>query len=203
MPQYRHQYSRICPHCEKAFSTWNKAAKYCSVRCRTDAATARRIREPTCWLNIPMECGICNTKFFRTLNTGPNKKYCSPECSIRARRSDHRRFMELAPGAMEAYNRQRAKNHGSGTLITRLRKRYPDLPKVCETPSCSESRVLEIAHKPEHKRNGAWRTMDWYERHMFWMLCPTCHAVLDLGIETPEQMGLVSPHQKAVTPSKT
>lgn len=93
---------------------------------------------------------------------------------------------------MSAYNRQRSKRHGPDTLITRLRKRYPDLPTCCEAAGCNEGRVLECAHKPEHKRNGAWRTLDKYERHMFWMLCPTHHRLLDLGIETVEQMGLTS-----------
>lgn len=29
-----------------------------------------------------------------------------------------------------------------------------------------------------------------YQPNMIWVLCPTCHRVLDKGIETPEEMGL-------------
>lgn len=109
---------------------------------------------------------------------------------MRARRRDHLRFRELYPGAMNAYNRTRVRNHGPDRLITRLRRRYPDLPTVCEAKGCNESRVLEIAHRPTHRRNGRWRTLDLYDRHMFWVLCPTCHRVLDRGIETAESLGL-------------
>lgn len=98
--------------------------------------------------------------------------------------------MDLNPGAMAAYNRARTMRGGPDTLINRLRRRYPDLPLVCEAVGCDEARVLEAAHRPEFRRNGSWRTLSLYERHMFWMLCPTCHRVLDFGIETPEQLGL-------------
>lgn len=126
----------------------------------------------------------------RTKETGPNKRYCSDACAVRARIRDRGWHKASFPRAMSAYNRQRAKRHGTDTLINRLRKRFPDLPTVCEASDCDEARVLECAHKPEFKRNGAWRTLDRYERRMFWMLCPTCHRVLDHGIAMPEQLGL-------------
>jgi len=91
---------------------------------------------------------------------------------------------------MKRYNQTRYIKHGKDTLTTRLYKKYPDLPKVCEANECNESRVLEAAHKPDYKRNGAWRTMKWYERHMFWMLCPTHHKLIDLGICSMVELGL-------------
>lgn len=91
---------------------------------------------------------------------------------------------------MREYNKTRYAKNGKDTLQKRLYKKYPDLPRVCEAKDCGEARVLTAAHKPGFERNGDWQVMKYYERHMFWMLCPTCHAVLDKKIETPEQMGL-------------
>lgn len=190
---YLHTYDRTCGHCGAAFTTGIRNAQYCQELCRTRASRARRDETKAGeWLRTPRTCPLCRAEFMCTMETGPNKKYCSPKCSIEARARYHSWWTRTEfPKAMKAYNAARARNHGPDTLTNRLRKRYPDLPTVCEVPTCTEARVLECAHKPEYRRNGGWRTMDKYERHMFWMLCPTCHRVLDMGIETPEQMGLV------------
>lgn len=186
---YRHVYSRVCKHCNITFNATAKSAAYCCHQCRTLAATQRRIRSSAGdWLRTPISCGQCGTVFFRTLETGPNKKYCCKECSVKAQGRDFQRFKEANVDAMKSYNRERVKKHGRDTLMKRLWKRYGNLPLACEC--CGEARVLDIAHKPEHRRNGAHRTLDQYQRHMFWILCPTCHRVLDEGIESPEQMGL-------------
>jgi hypothetical protein len=100
------------------------------------------------------------------------------------------KFAELNPGSMEAYNRQRAKNHGPDLLMTRLRKKYPDLPRSCEVIGCSEDRVLDLAHRPEFARRGKHRVMAHYERHMFWVLCPNHHRLIDDHFCTPEELGL-------------
>lgn len=102
----------------------------------------------------------------------------------------HGRFKEDNPGAMHRYNLRRYAAHGTDSLTTRLRKKFPDLPTVCEAIDCGEGRVLDFAHKPEFRRNGAYRVMKYYERHMFWVLCPTCHRLIDCGICTPEELGL-------------
>jgi hypothetical protein len=70
-----------------------------------------------------------------------------------------------------------------------MRRRYADIPTACE--SCGEARILEIAHKPEFARNGAWALVSNTLRHMFWVLCPTCHKLLDRGICTQAELGLV------------
>jgi hypothetical protein len=51
-------------------------------------------------------------------------------------------------------------------------------------------RILEAAHKPGFERNGAHRVLKYYERHMFWMLCPNCHTYLDAKLKTPTELGL-------------
>jgi hypothetical protein len=68
----------------------------------------------------------------------------------------------------------------------------PTAPKECENPACKESRVLEIAHRPGHERLGQRRSsanMRWPE--MVWVLCPTCHRLLDRMNYSPEDLGLV------------
>jgi len=72
--------------------------------------------------------------------------------------------------------------------LERLWRKYPDLPRRCE--ACGEARVLDVAHRPGHERNGAWRTMEVMEPHMIWVLCPTCHALLDRLGFTAEQLGI-------------
>ena len=189
--QFLHSYERSCERCGLDFTTGTRTSKYCSERCRTRSAVDRRHASRAGeWLRTPVICRKCSKEFCRTLQTGPNKKYCSDKCAAEARSIYNKNWMSKSPEAMRQYDQERYKRHGRDTLITRLRHRYPDLPTVCETKNCLEQRVLEIAHKPEFKRNGGWRTQDKYERHMFWMLCPTCHRVLDFAIETPEQMGL-------------
>jgi len=188
---YRHVYHRNCECCLAPFDTWNRASRYCTHLCRSRASKARtRNNTPGHWLTVAVNCGICGIPFKRKESSGPNKKYCSDTCTAKARRQKLRQFMVKEVGAMSNYNTTRRRTHGRDTLITRLRKLYPDLPNVCEATNCNESRVLEVVHRPEFKRNGEWRMVSNSERHMIWILCPTCHRVLDRGIETPEQLGL-------------
>jgi hypothetical protein len=91
---------------------------------------------------------------------------------------------------MEAIYRARtkAKQLPDSNLI-RFRRTNLDAPMACE--SCGETRVLDLAHKPEHRRNGEWRSVkncSWPER--VWVLCPTCHALLDRMNYSPEELGL-------------
>jgi hypothetical protein len=60
---------------------------------------------------------------------------------------------------------------------------------ACE--SCGEGRVLDVAHKPHARRYGAWRSAQnckWPD--MVWILCPTCHALLDRMNYPPEELRL-------------
>ena len=76
-----------------------------------------------------------------------------------------------------------------GVFYETLKRRTPGLPGACE--SCGEDRVLEVAHKYAYKRRGAHATLansEWPK--MTWVLCPTCHRLLDKGIETSQELGL-------------
>jgi hypothetical protein len=73
--------------------------------------------------------------------------------------------------------------------LTRFRRANPNAPMACE--SCGEGRVLDVAHKPTCPRLGAWRSAKnckWPDQ--VWVLCPTCHALLDRMHYLPEDLGL-------------
>ena len=51
--------------------------------------------------------------------------------------------------------------------------------------------ALDVAHKPGHERVGAWRSAaNCVWPTMVWVLCPTCHALLDRMHYPPEDLGL-------------
>ena len=183
-------YAKICPQCDTAFTADHNSHIYCTHSCRNRATKLRCHNTPGHWLTVEMTCSMCSTTFYRTEKTGPNKKYCSVECSYRVTLKNQARFHELNPDAVRRYKETQRRMKGHDTLINRLRNRYTDLPTACECDTCYEHRVLDIAHKPEFKRNGAPRVMKHYARHMFWILCPTHHAIVDRGICTPAELGL-------------
>lgn len=88
----------------------------------------------------------------------------------------------------EYYSRSR-KKLGPDSNLRRFFWRYPNAPKSCQ--SCGEKRVIEIAHKPGFERNGSWRSVantKWPEK--VWILCPTCHALIDRMNYSPKDLGL-------------
>lgn len=188
----RFGYTVPCEECGEPFRQVNGRQRFCGSRCWSRRKRKAAAQRTTHWTNIPRECLRCGTRFYRTLAAGPNQKYCSRKCATCASEERVQRFKETNPSAMQAYNVTRYAKHGKDTVLMRLRRRYPDLPTTCEAKGCSEARILEIAHKPQFKRNGAWRTMAVYERHMFWLLCPTCHRLLDTGLASESELGLLA-----------
>ena len=91
---------------------------------------------------------------------------------------------------MEAIYRARAKGRQpADSNGERFYKWNPSAPRACQ--SCGESRVTEAAHRPECPRLGERRSranMKWPE--MVWVLCPTCHKLLDRMGYSPEELGL-------------
>lgn len=182
--------NKQCPVCQNGFLAENNAQLYCSRSCRNRKANQNRTQSAGHWTQIPRACPICEKTFLRPADSSPNKKHCSPECALKAIQISTHWFKNHNPTAMHEYNKRRYAKYGRDSLITRLRKRYPDLPTRCEVPGCEEGRVLDLAHKPEHKRNGAHRVLKHYERHMFWILCPTHHALHDRGVLTAAELEL-------------
>jgi len=90
---------------------------------------------------------------------------------------------------MKAYRQNWQAKVGTDSNMLRFRLRFPDAPTSCQ--SCGETRVLDIAHKPEFRRNGHWRSKEnttWPDK--VWILCPTCHALLDRKGYEPSSLGL-------------
>ena len=159
--------------------------KYCSSKCKGrhrkkhDSATPVKTHA----------CRVCGTVF----DIGPgqhNKWLCSNECRKASNAKSVREFHKRRP-TQEAIYRERSKAKGfKDANSIRFYRWNPDAPRCCE--SCGESRVTEVAHKPNHNRLGEHRSRancKWPEK--VWVLCPTCHRLLDrIGYE-PEQLGLI------------
>ncbi len=173
---------RHCVICGAVFTAQTAWHRYCSRTCKS-----RRYREskkpPT-----KRHCRQCGEGFVLGAGQG-NKQHCSEECSTKSARESRSKFWERngTKKRKEYYARSREKLGADGSL-KRFYARYPDSPKACQ--ACGESRVLDIAHKPGHERNGAWRSAKNTTPEKVWILCPTCHALLDRKGYCPSELGL-------------
>jgi hypothetical protein len=128
---------------------------------------------------------------------------CSDECA-RLNAVEHRMaFARKRPERAEIYRQnqreKQRKEKRRDTTLQRLLKKYPELPSECE--ACGETRVLDVAHRPDHSRNGAWRTLANSTPDKIWVLCPLCHALLDRLGYTAKQLGIrdrKAVHQRAL-----
>lgn len=75
------------------------------------------------------------------------------------------------------------------TRLDRFLRLNPERQRRCEAEGCGEARVVEMAHKPFCKRNGR-NPSGYVQGDEVWLLCPTCHRLIDYGIETPASLGL-------------
>ena len=116
-----------------------------------------------------------------------NQQHCSLDCSRESARKSRKNFYQRQPHKILEYGRS-ARKRKPDNRMARLRRRYPQLPSACQ--SCAEDRVLEIAHRPEFACKSVWRNIGNCAPHMIWVLCPTCHKLLDKGICSPEELGL-------------
>ncbi len=187
--------NKTCPVCEVSYLPDSRSQVYCSTRCRSKAQGARNAASAgkPHWRETGKVCAICATHFMPPTKMSSNAKYCSDACRIEGVRVYQKKFKDRNPGIQAVYNRARETKEGgnSGTLQQRLYKRYPDLPKCCEACGLDEPGILEAAHKPGFGRNGGHMVMKFYERHMFWMLCPNDHTRLDRKLNTPAELGLI------------
>ena len=164
--------TKQCKECGKLHLFIRKDGDFCSQKC----GAAWR------WKNRPNPvlehtCRNCGKVF--PIRPDQNQKWtCSDECR-RARVAKTVRDWHLRNPERESVYRLRSKDKQlPDSNLTRFRRYNPEAPKSCE--SCGEIRVLDVAHKPGFERNGQWRNAKnckWPE--MVWVLCPTCHALLD------------------------
>lgn len=158
--------------------------KYCSGKCKA------RFRKKTNAgkLEDGHDCRMCGKHFDLVQGQG-NKWLCSPECRIASNAKGAREFYLRRPQMAEIYRaRTKAKHHPDSANV-RFYRLNPDAPKSCQ--SCGENRVTEVAHKPGHERLGERRSsknLKWPEQ--VWVLCPTCHRLIDRMHYSPEELGL-------------
>jgi hypothetical protein len=168
-----------CEICSSPMTKYVRRQRYCSTRC----ANKRRNIGPT-----TRACRTCGESFVRRHAHESNQQHCSPECARVSAKRSRLDFKRRRPDRESAYRaKQRAKGQ-KDTALQRLWRKYPELPRHCE--ACGESRVLDVAHRPEHRRNGAWSTMANRTPAQIWVLCPTCHSLLDRLGYTAEQLGI-------------
>lgn len=172
---------RYCLYCGTKFKATNAWHKYCHSNCKDKQFRRRRglVTE------VGRYCKQCGIKF---IPPTPSAQHCTNECSVKSARQSRSKFFKNNPGVTKKYHANAVEKHGKDGNLKRLMKRYPDLSKSCE--SCGESRVLDIAHKPEFKRNGEWRKVSNTTPEKIWILCPTCHALIDRKGYNPHELGL-------------
>ena len=175
-----------CASCDATFLCTRRGKKYCSVPCRLrEHALRHHPQGPQA-----RACRICGTNFVRVGRGQSNKQHCSAECATAAARKHRAQFARKRPERDATYRERQRSKKRRDTAMERLWRKHPEMPRACE--ACGESRVLDIAHRPEHQRRGAWRTMANTTPEKIWVLCPTCHALLDRLGYSEEQLGLRS-----------
>ena len=176
--------TRTCDHCGKEYEYKRHDSKYCSQSC----GAAHRFSLQPKITEAGRQCIVCG-KQFSLRRDQSQKKTCSDACR-RARVSQIIREWHKRNPERESLYRQRTKEKQlPSTNLVRFYRHNPDAPKACEC--CGEQRVLDVAHKPGYERNGQWRNINntqWPEQ--VWVLCPTCHALVDRMRYSPEELGL-------------
>ena len=173
-----------CVECGKSLEGSSPTRKYCSQKCKRLWRKKHGPKEPV----KEHDCRMCGKSF--PIGKGQaNKWLCSEKCRKDSNAKSVREFHLRQPEAEARYrSRTKAKRLPEGNLV-RFRRTNPDAPTACE--SCGEHRVLDVAHKPGHVRLGSRRSAKnckWPE--MVWVLCPTCHALIDRMNYPPEELGL-------------
>ncbi len=172
-----------CIECASRMEGSNIRKMYCSIRCK-----ARYRKRNGGRLSDGHICRICE-KLFPLRKGQANKWLCSDKCR-RAMNAKSVREFHLRRPKMEALYRAKTKAKlPPDSSNKRFYALNPDAPRACE--SCGESRVTEISHKPGHERLGQRRSsanLKWPT--MTWVLCPTCHRLLDRMNYSPSELGL-------------
>lgn len=175
----------FCRFCKQTYQGTRRDRLYCSVACSCKASYRRRLRKPSI-LDVGRKCAWCKNRF-RPEWPDCNRRYCSTECARKAITASRRAFHRRNPRRQREYNSRRPFKDAK---LIRLRRKYPQLPTACQ--ACGENRVVEVAHRPAFRHLGGVIGSNIKHRmpHMIWILCPTCHKLLDKGICTAEELHL-------------
>lgn len=181
--------TKHCVICGKDFDAKTAWHRYCSRACESkNYRNSHGLHK----LKDGRFCRQCGKQFFPEGRGGNNKQHCSVECSIQSARESRSKFWERfgdkkKQKMSEYYQKSRDKIGPDGNQ-KRFYSRYPGVPRSCQ--SCGEARVLDIAHKNGHARDGAHRSKENTTVDKVWILCPTCHALLDRMNYDPSALGL-------------
>lgn len=177
-------FSHKCIQCGNCLFGSHSHKKYCSGKCKSRWRKAN----PSSPASAGHACRVCG-KVFPITAQQHNKWLCSAECRRTQNAKSVRTFHQRKP-QMEAIYRALTKERLPPDSINRRFYSWnPLAPRACQ--SCGESRVLEIAHRPGHERLGERRSsknMQWPEK--VWVLCPTCHRLLDRMHYSLSELGL-------------
>lgn len=174
-----------CIQCGAALNKRTIVAKYCSGKCK---ARYRKANIST-KLADGHQCRICQ-KWFPLKPGQANKWLCSPECRRASNAKSVREFHLRRPQMEQIYRNRTKEKLPPDSSNVRFYRLNPHAPRACE--ACGESRVTEVAHKPGHERLGERRSsanLKWPEK--VWVLCPTCHRLIDRMRYHPSELGLI------------
>lgn len=173
-----------CVNCQVGLPPSHSHRKYCSGRCKAAYRKANGGGRAADGHNC-RQCGV-----WFAIGPGQNNKWlCSDGCRRASNAHSVRTFHERRPLMEALYRAKTREKLGPDSQNRRFYALNPNAPRACE--ACSEARVIEIAHRPGHERLGQRRTaanMKWPE--MVWVLCPTCHRLLDRMHYSPSDLGL-------------
>ena len=173
-----------CLHCGKTEPNWNPCRKFCGCRCKAAHLREHGVQHK----NHKHVCRMCRREFQITREQS-NKWLCSDECRRVSVAKCVREFHLRSPERNAVYRARTKAKIGPDGNQRRFYKSNPIAPKACE--SCGEDRVLDVAHKPGLERNGERRSKNNYKwPEKVWVLCPTCHTLLDRMHYAPEELGL-------------
>lgn len=174
-----------CVQCSGEMPDSHIHRKYCSPRCKALWAKIH----PWVPLSNGHNCRVCGNHIELLPGQG-NKWICSDACRKKRAADSVRKFHRVRPERQSEYRKRTRIKCGPDSNLLRFYKWNPGAPRACE--SCGESRVLESAHKPAFERTGQGRKRSnskWPE--MVWVLCPTCHTLLDRMNYPPAELGLM------------
>ena len=174
-----------CIGCNSLFEPTTAWQKFCNQPCKT-AYRWRTTRNGRA--TITRHCRQCGTQIEITNRDDANRYHCSEKCSAQSARESRSKFFKKNPRKAADYYAKTLEKLGPDGNLRRFYARHPNAPHACQ--SCGESRVLDIAHRPNHSRNGAWRSVENTSPEKVWILCPTCHALLDRMHYPPSDLGL-------------
>lgn len=173
-----------CKQCGVVMRDSYVQRRFCSIKCKT----AYWRTHPSQIINGGHVCRWCKA-WFPISKHQHNKWLCSNECRRKMNSEHIRKFRVARPERAAEYRSRTRIKLGPDSVLRRFYIWNPAAPRKCE--SCGDHRVLEVAHKPKFERVGEGRkksNSQWPA--MVWVLCPTCHALVDRIHYAPSELGL-------------